>query len=137
MSRGDSLDNLVIGQGVVDWVADKLGAHFSNAQGIGCANGEIVAGVVYENWNGRNVVCHIASDLSKRWMTRKYLQTIFDYPFNQMKADRITAPVAASNRDSRRFLEHLGFELEATLEDADPTGDLLLYRLFRNDCKWV
>lgn len=86
----------------------------------------MVAGVVYDNWNGRNVECHIASE-GANWLTREYLWTIFDYPFNQMKAERITAPVVEDNSASRRFVEHLGFEQEARLYGAHPSGDILVY----------
>ena len=132
---------LIIGQGVVEWIAERIGDHgnFGPAtRGIGWLNaGAIVAGVAYAEWNGRNVVCHIASDGSRRWATRAYLRTIFDYPFNQLAVERITCPVGEGNRESRRFVQHLGFTLETTLEQAHPTGDLLVYRMWKGDCKWI
>lgn len=137
--RGDAV-SLVIGEQVVDWVAKRTNefGRFGSAQGIGWLKGqEIVAGVVYCDWNGPNVVCHIASDGSRRWLTRRYLWTIFDYPFCQLRVKRITVPVGEGNKDSRRFVEHLGFVLEAALKDAHPSGDLLVYRLWKHDCRWL
>lgn len=49
----------------------------------------------------------------------------------------MTAPVAASNMRSRKFVEHLGFTLEATLTDACTDGDLILYRMIKNKCRWL
>ena len=132
--------SLVIGEKVVEWVAKRTNEYgnFGAAQGIGWGrNGALVAGVAYAEWNGPNVVCHIASDGSRRWATRSYLWTIFDYPFNQLKVKRITVCVGEGNGASRRFVEHLGFTLEATLDSAHPSGDLLVYRMFRHDCRFL
>jgi RimJ/RimL family protein N-acetyltransferase len=131
---------LAIGPHVVEWVAKKTNEYgnFGASQGIGWErDGVLVAGVAYAEWNGPNVVCHIASDGSRRWASREYLRTIFDYPFNQLKVKRITVCVGEGNSASRRFVGHLGFTIEATLEKAHPTGDLLVYRMFREDCKWL
>lgn len=131
---------IVLGKGVVEWIASRTGEFngFGTDVGIGWQReGQIVAGVAYANWNGVNVECHIASDGSKRWLTKKYLWTIFDYPFKQLKVNRITVCVGEGNTDSRRFVEGLGFTLEATLVSAHPTGDLLVYRMFKESCKWV
>lgn len=131
---------LIIGPEVVSWVAKKTNdfGNFGTDIGIGWAkNGELVAGVAYANWNGVNVECHIASDGSRKWLTREYLWTIFDYPFNQLGVNRITVCVGEGNRDSTRFVEHLGFILEARLKGAHPTGDLLIFRLLRQDCRWI
>jgi RimJ/RimL family protein N-acetyltransferase len=131
---------IVTGKAVVDWVArstNEFGS-FGTDVGIGWERaGALVAGVAYAEWNGPNIVCHIASDGTRRWLTREYLWTIFDYPFNQVKAKRITVCVGAGNSDSRRFVQHLGFRLEATLRDAHPSGDLLIYAMFKERCKWI
>ena len=131
---------IVVGKGVVEWVAKRTNEYgnFGCATGIGWQrDGAIVAGVAYAEWNGPNVVCHIASDRSRSWLTRHYLWTIFDYPFCQLNVGRITVCVGEGNSDSREFVKHLGFSLETTLEDAHPTGDLMVYRMKRSECKWI
>jgi RimJ/RimL family protein N-acetyltransferase len=131
---------ITIGQGVVEWVAKRTNEYgnFGAAQGIGWQrNGALVAGVAYAEWNGPNVVCHIASDGSRRWLTRPYLRAIFDYPFNQLKVKRITVCVGEGNTASRRFVEHLGFTLETTLRAAHPTGDLFVFSMFKESCRWI
>ena len=134
------MNGLILGDQVVDWVAKRTNefGRFGASTGIGWVkDGSIVSGVVYCDWNGQNVVCHIASDGSKRWMTKRYLWTIFDYPFTQLKAERITVCVGEGNKDSLRFVLHLGFTLEARLSKAHPTGDLLILRMFKRDCRWL
>lgn len=131
---------LVIGKGVVEWIAARTGEFncFGTDVGIGWAkHGKIVAGVAYANWNGVNVETHIASDGSRNWLTRQYLWTIFDYPFNQLGANRITCCVGSGNTDSARFVEHLGFKLEAELLGAHPTGSLRIYRMWRHECRFL
>lgn len=133
------MGSLVIGPKVVEWVAKRTNEYgnFGAATGIGWKKEGLVAGVAYAEWNGPNVVCHIASDGSRRWATRTYLWTIFDYPFNQLKVKRITVCVGEGNSASRRFVGHLGFTLEATLDSAHPSGNLLVYRMWRQDCRFL
>lgn len=131
---------LVVGKEVVEWVARKTNefGSFGSETGIGWSkDGAIVAGVVYADWNGPNVVCHIASDGSRRWLNRTYLWAMFDYPFNQLKANRITVCIGHGNTASRNFVVHLGFELETTLQAAHPTGDLYIYRMWKKGCQWI
>jgi RimJ/RimL family protein N-acetyltransferase len=100
-------------------------------------DGEIVAGIVYDEFNGSNLFIHVAAKPNTRWLTRELLYWAFHYPFVQLGATRLTAWVTADNLASRQFVEHLGFKLEATLKDATPTGDVLLYVMFRKDCRYV
>ena len=131
--------SLIIGKQVVDWVArrtNEFGA-FGTDIGIGwIRRGQIVAGVAYADWNGPNVVCHIAAE-GKHWATREYLGIIFDYPYRQLGCKRITVCVGEGNAASRRFVEHLGFKLEAELAQAHPTGHLRIYRMFRDECRYL
>ena len=132
--------SLIIGAGVVEWVAKRTNEYgnFGAAQGIGWQkDGEIVAGVVFNDYNGVNCCMHVAAVPGARWLRREYLWTCFDYPFRQLKVRRVTGLVGEGNLEARRFDEHLGFRLETTLEQAHPTGNLLVYRMFEEDCKWI
>ena len=120
------------------WVCEKTGGTWTPARGsaLGLIKDEkIIAGVLYEDWNGANIVCHIRGE--NGWANRKFLGTIFDFPFNGLKVKRITVPVASTNQDSVRLVEHMGFKLECTLKQATPDGDLLLYAMFKEECKYI
>ena len=108
-------------------------------QGIGLQkDGRLIAGVLYDDFNGSNVWMHVAAEPGKRWLTREYLQACFAYPFNQLGVRRITGWVEASNTDARRFDEHLGFKQEAVLTGAARDGgDVIIYRMFKEECKYV
>lgn len=127
MSPALSFDAELIGP----WVFNKLGSEWIKNRGraIGqIRNGQITSGIVYEDWNGPNIVCHIAGDPG--WANRKFLHIIADYPFNQIGVRRITAPVASSNLASLEMVNKMGFFREAVLHGAHPDGDLYLFCLY-------
>ncbi len=138
------MKRITIGAHVVQWVSERTGewGNYGAAQGIGLQEftGDhwlLIAGVVYNEFNGVNINMHVASDGSRRWMNRKYLWTCFDYPFNQCKVKRITGLVGEGNIEARKFDEHLGFELETQLKDAHPTGAMLVYVMRKPQCRWL
>lgn len=121
------------------WLASRIPGmtyYPGTASGIGrVKDGQIVAGAIYHDFNGANVFAHIAVDPGG--MSRRFLSIIFDYPFNQLGVQRITGVVPSSNAAARRLDEHLGFELEATLQGAHPDGDLLIYKMTADSCRWL
>ena len=132
--------SLITGPQVVSWVAKRTNefGNFGASIGIGWQrNGEIIAGVIFCEYNSTNMVCHIASDGSRRWATRTFLWAICHYCYEQVRVKRITVCVGEGNGASRKFVEHFGFTHEATLEGAHPSGDMLVYRLWRRDCRFL
>lgn len=101
-------------------------------------NGRLIAGAIFDNYNGRSVQVHVAaSDPKKFWLGRDGIWLCFAYPFSQLKVSKLLAPVGQGNVAAIRFALHLGFQLEATLKDAHPTGNLLVYGMHRADCHWL
>lgn len=119
------------------WVSKKLFSAWdaNGASALGLERrAELVAGVIYQNWNGRACVCHIVVE---GLLTPTYLAAIFHYPFTYGGLDKIIAPVAESNDDSINFVTKLGFTREATLSGAHPDGDILLYTMTRDACRFI
>ena len=108
-------------------------------QGIGLErDGELVAGVLYEGFNGRNVWMHVGAEPGKRWMTKAFLHATFTYPFVQLGCQRVGGYVDASNEQARRFDEHLGFKQEAVLRGAaSDGGDVILYVMRKEHCRFI
>jgi len=100
-------------------------------------NGELVAGVLYEDYNGANLLMHVASDGSAQWMTPGYLRVCFEYPFGKLGCKRVTGIVPSINRRALMFDERLGFKVEARLTDAHPDGDLIVLSMKRDECRWI
>ena len=106
-----------------------------NSQAIGLAkDGELVAGVWYEDFNKKTVTCHIAID---GIINRKYLGIIFDYPFVQLGVDKIICPVLSDNDKSIRLVKNMGFEEQARLLEFSPSGDLLFFVMSKDKCRFL
>ncbi len=122
------------------WVAERTGGTYypGSGQAIGLErNGNLVAAVLYDNCTGRSVQMHVASDRTSRWMTREYLGVCFDYPFNQLRVNKIIGLVDSTNHEAIRFDENIGFHLEHVITDAGQKGDLLIYSMTRQQCRWI
>jgi RimJ/RimL family protein N-acetyltransferase len=128
---------IVTGPGVGHWVAARVNGQFFEAasQAIGIEkDGKIIAGVIYENWNQVSIWCHIAIEGR---LTKKYLWTIFDYPFKQIGAKKIIVPVSSSNEKSLRLVGKMGFVEEARIKDARPDGDMVFLVMDRENCRFL
>lgn len=100
--------------------------------------GEIVAAVLYQDFNSSNVFVHVAAEPGKRWATRDFRYWTMHYPFVQLGAKRMTGWVEDDNVAAQKFDEHLGFKREATLKGAGQHGqDVHIYVMHREDCKYV
>lgn len=123
---------------VAPWVFSKAGGVWFPGSGSSIGklkNGELVAGVVYDHYNGVNIHASIAG--VGNWADRDFLWKIFDYPFNQIGAKRMTAMICSTNRKSIDLVTKMGFNLEAKLRGATSKGDLLLYVMFKDECKYL
>jgi L-amino acid N-acyltransferase YncA len=97
-------------------------------------NGNLVAGVMYDWFNGASVYAHV---VVKGRLTREYLWFIGHYPFEQLGAKVVIGLVSQDNKEAQKFDEHLGFRLTASIPEGHPSGDLLIYTLYKNQYKWL
>ena len=100
-------------------------------------DGELIAGVAYDSYEeGARISSHCAG-IGKRWLSKTFLHMMFDYPFNQLKVNVVINTVSSNNKDSMRFTEHLGFKEITRIEGGTSDGDLIIYVLYKKDCKWI
>lgn len=121
------------------WVCARAGGtHIpGSSQAIGLErDGELVAGVLYDQFNGRSVCMHVAADVPD-WVSRKFLRLCFDYPFNQMGVNKVVGLVDSTNTRALSFDMHLGFVEEARLSDAGKEGDLVILTMTKEQCRWA
>ena len=129
--------HIVQGAAVGRWVAARVaGKYFAEqSQAIGLErDGQIIAGVIYENWNGASIVCHIAIEGR---MTKGFLKTIFVYPFKFCKVKKIIVPVSSTHAKSLKLVTKMGFVEEARVKDAAPDGDIIFLTLAREKCRFL
>lgn len=125
---------------VYEYVSSKTDVQlYAGIKGIGLErDGELIAGVLYEGYNGKNVWMHVAAEPGGRWLTREFLRVCFAYPFIQLGCDRVSGAVENSNTAAKRFDEHLGFRPEAVLRGAaQDGGDVTLYVMWKDECRYV
>lgn len=123
------------------WMAEKLDTKWFPGRGhiIGLGDTETnqpIAGAWFESWNGSSVLCHFATD-GKNRLNREFLWFICYYPFEQLKVTKVICPIESTNQASINWVTKFGFVLEATLRDAAPKGDLLLFTLTKEQCRWL
>lgn len=122
------------------WISSRLGTQWYPGRGhtIGLFDDDRgpVGACLFESCNGASILVHVAGN-GNRWPTREFLWFCSYYPFEQLGVSKVIAPVESTNLSSIRWTEHFGFILEATLKEAAPNGDLLLYTMTREQCKWL
>ena len=121
------------------WVCERTGGQWvGDGACIGLEkDGQLVAGVIFDQYNGRSACMHVASDGTRQWMTRQYLMVCFDYPFNQLKLNKLIGLVDSTNTDALRFDKNLGFVEEAVIKDAGKHGDLHILTMTRQQCRFL
>lgn len=124
---------------VGDWVCNKLQCAFDSktCTAIGLErDGELIGGVVFDHYNVQSIAMHVASS-EENWLTRDFLRAVFGYPFGQLGVKKIIGLVDSNNHQARKFDENIGFQLEAVIKDAGRTGDLLIYSMTLQQCRFL
>lgn len=100
--------------------------------------GELIAGVIYERFNGVHMEVAITAKHGSPWAGRQVLKHLFGYPFVQMGCVAISALVPMSNLTSLNLATKLGFEPEAYVKFAAPDGSpMVVLKMFRENCRWI
>jgi RimJ/RimL family protein N-acetyltransferase len=106
------------------WVADQVGqlSPWGGFYAMGVErDGELVAGIVFNNMTDSSATCHIA--VSKP--TKHFLELLdhgFLYAFNTCKLLRLTGLVEANNTKALKLDKHIGFIEEGVMENAGTGG---------------
>lgn len=126
-------------QRVAEWVCARVGGSFNPGESTAIGlekDGAMIAGVLFDHYLVRSIAMHVAGE-GGHWMTRDFARACFGYAFNQLKVCKVLGLVDSANHAARRYDEHLGFRLEATITGAGKTGDLLVYSMTPDQCRWI
>lgn len=124
---------------VGEWVCSRIGGEFNpkSSTAIGLErDGELIAGVLFDNFLGGSIAMHVAGE-GGHWMTREFARACFGYAFNQLRVHKVLGFVDSLNAAARRYDEHLGFRLEHVIAGAGRDGDLCVYSMTSDQCRWV
>jgi hypothetical protein len=117
------------------WARDQLAVkgkpEFFRAMTAVDDNEEFACVVVFTNFTSQNVDLNIAAKKDFWRCPKSVISTfngIFSYTFHTIKAARVTALIADSNRKSKKFVEHMGFTLEGVMRKASNNNeDVCIY----------
>ncbi|WP_325347066.1 GNAT family protein [Xylophilus sp.] len=103
-----------INEGIASFVASHIPGcerGFTNFTTMGVVEGDrLIAGVVFHNWNPESAVIELsAAALSKRWLNRSVLTSLFSYPFDQLACQMVILRVAEQNKSMCRIAQAYGF----------------------------
>lgn len=121
---------------VGQWVSAKNGGKWldDGIAGIGLErNGVLIAGAVYDSYLEQSVCIHTAIER----MNRDFLWYCFYYPFIELKVKKLLGLVDSFNSRAINLDFHLGFQLECSIKDASTQGDLLIFSMTRDQCRWL
>lgn len=109
---------------VGQWVAEQVDqdTHWGSFYAMGVEkDGELVAGVVMNEYNGHNAACHIAITKTGKHVFRLF-EFFADYAFNHCGLKRLTGMVPTSKPDVIAFDKHIGFQEEFVMKQAAKDG---------------
>lgn len=109
---------------VGSWVADQVGQRstWGSFYAMGAeVNGELVSGVVFNNFNESNATAHIACSKPNK-LFLELLDHSALYAFKHCGLKRLTGLVEADNEKALKLDQHIGFEIEGVMRQAGSTG---------------
>lgn len=99
-------------------------------------NDRLMGGVFFTDFNYASVQIHVAS-FAPNWINKQLLWLVFDYPFNHLKVKKLIGLVPETNKAAQSFDIGLGFVLETTVKDVFPNGDMLVFGMYREQCRFL
>lgn len=122
------------------WVYARTGGIFlpevSQAIGQVDSEGNLVAGVVFEGYNGASMKGHIAVDPKAR-LSREFLWYMGHYAFDEIKVNKVIGLVDSSNIQALKVDKKMGFVEEHRIEGAAVGGDLVVLTLTKENYRYT
>lgn len=106
------------------------------AMGAENDSGELVAGIVLNNYNSSNAMGHITIAKPGKYMIDLF-RSFFVYTFEHCKLKRVTAGVPSTHHKMMKLAKHIGFEEEFVMKDGAPGGDMHLLVMRPENCSWL
>lgn len=127
----------------LDWINNKIATQFEPNSSRYLAyvkDDEVLAVVVFDHWTLNQVEVSIATDGTKRWASRHFINEVFEYAFTLPTITRCNFVVEVENKNAIQLHESLRHPREGLLKDwFGIDKDAYLYRLTRREwesSKW-
>lgn len=124
------------------FASDCLGEKFEHGPSTKCVasisgDGRILGVVVYDGITDFNCMLHVASDGSRRFLSREFLRAVFWVPFVQWRLARVTGLVRATNEAAIRMDLGLGFKQEGVIRRAFGGEDGIILGMLYEECRFL
>lgn len=135
--------NLIVNdpQPFITWLKKKInidkiqGEDQAQAYGF-MRDDRIVGAFVFSEYTGHDVHMHCAS-IDPRIFQRRYFKQMFDYCFEMLNVQRVSAMCNESNGRSKKLIEGVGFQQEGRLRRYFGNEDALVYGLLKEDMRMI
>jgi RimJ/RimL family protein N-acetyltransferase len=95
-----------------------------------------MGGVLFTDYNYASAQIHVAA-FQPNWVNRQLLWATFSLPFNLMGVNKLIGLVPESNKAAIKFDISLGFVLETRVEDVFPDGAMLVFGMYKDQCRFL
>ena len=100
---------------------------------------QLVGQAIFNDYTGANIEIHLHFP---RGLTKSNIKDVYNYVFNSLKCERLTAKPYCTNKNLLQLLSRLGFVYEYTQEkyykEGDKIIDAVVYKLTKENIpKWV
>jgi len=99
-------------------------------------SGKLMGGFIFTDYTGPCITVHMAG-IRPGWMNRAIMWVLFDYPFIQLRTDKLLAPVSSGNAVTIGIASRLGFHEVARVPGVYKDGDLILMATTPIQCRWL
>lgn len=101
---------------------------------------KLMGGVLFTDYRVGSVAIHMAG-FHPQWVSKAMVYLAFDYPFNQLKVNKLFGLVPERNVKSRNNTLHLGFKIEYLVPDVlgypDGINGMYIMSMYKKDCRWL
>lgn len=123
------------------WVMTRAGGSWFPGQGVTIgledSNGNLLAGMVFEQYNGTNLFVHCAIRKGAT-ITEGFFHDCFHFCFVENRCKRITSLVDSGNLQCVKFIKRLGAAEESRMVGAGLNGgDIIVYMMTPQMCNFL
>lgn len=98
--------------------------------------GKLLGGFVYTHFNRRTITMHMAGS-GPGWCNLELLWVGFDYPFNQLKVERVLGTVPSTSERVLEMDKRGGWIELCRVPGVVVGGDMVVLSMTREQCKWL
>lgn len=97
---------------------------------------KLLGGAIYYDFTQKSISMHIAG-FAPGWISKSLLWVTFHYSFRQLGCSSVFCQIRSSNQKVIDLAKKVGFNQEVVISDVFPDGDLIIFRMRAESCRWL